>query len=160
MLTILFAKRALLAPFIAALTLSACGGDASRDERLRAAGPNPSFDALMRVADAEIGAKKFNQCAACHRITKGAPDLGGPNLYGIFNRPAAQASPRFGYTAALRDASLRWNAATLDAWLKSPRTMVPATNMQFSGISDPLNRADIIAYLRAQSDEAPPPATP
>lgn len=154
MLMIPFAKRALIAPLAAAFTLTACGGDSTRDDRLRAAGPDPSLAALMRVADPAIGAKRFNQCAACHRITKGAPDAGGPNLYGIFDKPAAQASPRFGYTAALRDSGLRWDVATLDAWLESPRTMIPATSMQFSGVSDALTRADIIAYIRQQKDAA------
>ena len=139
--------------FVAAaiLLLSACGDD-RREERLRAAGPNPSLDALLKVADADAGARKFGVCAGCHKASKGAPDFGGPNLYGVFGQPMGQHSGRFGYTAALVEAGGRWDAQTLDAWIANPRKLVPGTNMQFAGIGDPLDRADIIAFLKRQSD--------
>jgi len=129
--------------------LTSCSGD-QHDERLRKAGPRPTLTALLKVADAEIGERKFAQCTACHRIGPGAPDLGGPNLYGVYGRPMGQNSQRFSYTAALRNAGGKWNAATLDAWIADPKAVVPGTNMQFAGIADPLDRADIIAYLRSQ----------
>ena len=53
------------------LALVACG-DGDRAERLKAAGPNPSLDALMRVADADAGGRTFGQCLACHTIGKGS----------------------------------------------------------------------------------------
>ncbi len=135
---------------IAAVLLPACG-DSSHEERLRKAGPNPSLDALLAVADPEIGARKFAVCTACHRINPGAPDLGGPNLYGVYGQPMGRNSERFSYTAALRDAGGKWDAPTLNAWIADPRKVVPGTNMQFSGIADPLDRADIIAYLKSRS---------
>lgn len=135
--------------------LAGCGSDDRHDERLRAAGPDPSLAALMQVADARAGEAKFGQCFACHRISPGAPDLGGPNLYGVYGRPMGQNSPRFGYTAALRDAGGRWDDATLDAWIADPKAVVPGTNMQFGGVPDRLDRADIIAYLRSQSGVKP-----
>ena len=140
----------LLASFIL-LSLSACGDD-RREERLRAAGPDPSLDALLKVADADAGARKFGVCAGCHKASKGAPDFGGPNLYGIVGRRMGQNSSRFGYSAALVEKAGRWDAATLDAWIANPRQVVPGTNMQFMGVGDPLDRADIIAFLERQSD--------
>jgi len=128
--------------------LAGCGSNDRHAERLHAAGPNPSLEALLRVADAKIGARKFGQCFACHRNSPGAPDLGGPNLHGVYGQPMGQNSARFSYTAALREARGKWDAATLDAWIANPRAVVPGTNMQFSGVADPLDRADIIAYLR------------
>jgi cytochrome c len=140
-----------VALLFALLSLSACADD-RREERLRAAGPNPSLDALLKVADADIGARKFGVCAGCHKASKGAQDFGGPNLYGVFGHPMVQASSRFGYTAALKDKGGQWDAATLDAWIANPRKVVPGTNMQFAGLGDPLDRADIIAFLQRQSD--------
>lgn len=131
------------------IALAGCS-DASHDARLRKAGPNPSLAALLNVADAGIGERKFGQCTACHRINPGAPDLGGPNLYGVYGKPMGQNSQRFSYTAALRNAGGEWDAATLDAWIADPRAVVPGTNMQFAGIADPLDRADIIAYLQSR----------
>ncbi|WP_232492174.1 c-type cytochrome [Novosphingobium kaempferiae] len=134
---------------VAAL-LSGCADD-RHEERMRAAGPNPTLDALLKVAEVDAGARKFRQCAACHRITEGAPDMGGPNLHGVYGQSMGRTSGRFGYTAALRNAGGRWDASTLDKWLANPAKLVPGTTMQFAGVPDPLDRADIIVYLRSQS---------
>lgn len=140
----------LVPALIAAALLAGCSDD-QHAARLRKAGPNPSLAALLEVADADIGARKFGQCAACHRINPGAPDLGGPNLYGVYGHARGRTSARFSYSAALRDAGGTWDAATLDAWIADPGAAVPGTNMQFSGVRDPLDRADLIAYLRSRS---------
>lgn len=134
-------------------TLAGCKDD-RREERLRAAGPRPTLASLLAVADADLGARKFGQCAACHRTTPGAPDLGGPNLYGVYGQPMGQTSQRFGYTAALRSAGGRWDAPTLERWMENPQAVVPGTAMQFSGVPDALDRADIIAYLQSQTPAA------
>lgn len=104
----------------------------------------------MRVASADAGAAKFGQCAACHTIGQGGMDRGGPNLFGVFKKPFAANSASFGYTAALSNAHGVWDEKTLDAWITAPSAMVPGTSMQFAGVKDPLDRADIIAYLRRQ----------
>lgn len=143
-------KISAMALGLAALATGGCSDD-SHDARLRAAGPHPSLGALLKVADVAAGRSKFRQCAACHGINEGGPDLGGPNLFGIAGKPMGQASRTFGYTAALRSAGGMWDDATLDAWIENPRALVPGTIMTFSGVPDPLDRADIIAYLKSQS---------
>ncbi len=136
---------------IAALLLAGCGtGDANRAERLRAAGPNPDLAALLRVADVAAGRSAFGQCAACHTIGKGGQALAGPNLHGIMGRAVA-GDARFGYTQALIGQGGRWDDARMDAWLAAPSRVVPGTRMAFAGVRDPLERADLIAYLRSES---------
>jgi cytochrome c len=137
----------------AAALLAGCTDD-RHDARMRKAGPNPALAALLSVADARLGERKFSQCAACHKIGPNAPDFGGPNLYGVYGRGMGQSSATFGYTAALRNAGGKWDAATLDAWIANPRAVVPGTNMQFAGVADPLDRADIIAYLQSRAGPA------
>ena len=144
-------RMALILTLVPTLALAGCVDD-RRAERLAAAGPDPSLDALLTVADADAGARKFAVCAACHKATKGSPDMGGPNLYGVYGRPMAQQSARYSYTAALRDAGGRWDARTLDAWIAHPQKVVPGTKMIYPGVADPLDRADIIAFLRRQAD--------
>lgn len=134
------------------LALTACGDD-GRMERLKKAGPNPSLDALMRVADADAGARTFGQCLACHTIGKGELDRAGPNLHGIMGKPVAGGSARFGYTAALMGVRGRWDPATMNKWLASPQRFAPGTKMTFPGLSDPLARADVIAYLEQEGRE-------
>ena len=131
--------------------LAGCSDD-RREERLAAAGANPDLADLLRVADAAAGQRKFGRCAACHTIDAGGPNRAGPNLAGIYGASFAGGSPRFGYTAALLAAGQqgrRWDARTLDAWLRNPQAVVPGTSMRFAGIADPLDRADIIAFLKA-----------
>lgn len=134
---------------LSCLSLMACGDD-NRAARLKAAGPRPSLDALMRVADADAGGRTFGQCLACHTIGKGELDRAGPNLHAIMGKPVAGASERFGYTAALMRVGGRWDRATMDRWLTAPQRFAPGTKMTFAGLDDPLARADVIAYLERE----------
>ena len=131
------------------LLLTACSSD-DRAARRNAAGPAPDLTALLRVATPAAGARVFARCAQCHAIRAGAPDRNGPNLHGVIGAAVAQNSPRFAYTAALQRVGGRWTPARMDAWLVNPRGVAPGTSMGFPGLADPLDRADVIAYLQAQ----------
>jgi cytochrome c len=130
--------------------MSSCSPD-DKEERRRAAGNNPTQAAFARVADASRGRAIFSRCAACHTIGKGAPDNEGPNLFGIMGSPTAHNSVRFGYTNALRSAGGVWTDERMDRWLTSPQRFVPGTSMGFSGLPDPIDRADLAAYLKTQT---------
>ncbi|WP_419722948.1 c-type cytochrome [Sphingobium aquiterrae] len=136
---------------LSAAVLGGCSDD-DHAARLRAAGPRPTLAALLKVASVDAGAGKFGQCLACHSIGKGALDLAGPNLHGILGKPVGGASPNYGYTYALSAAGGRWDDARMDAWIAAPMRFAPGTKMTFAGVPDPLDRADIIAYLRTQAD--------
>jgi cytochrome c len=140
-------------PAAAIAFLCACSDD-DVENRRKAVGPSPSIDAVMRVADARRGERLFRQCAACHTIGRGSPDLGGPNLHDVVGRPIAGGSERFGYTAALSAKGGRWTPTLLSEWLRNPQRLVPGTTMIFAGVPDPLDRGDIIAYLKTQSEDA------
>ena len=81
-------------------------------------------------ADANAGKQFFRgQCALCHSAEPN--DNGGaqgPNLHDLFGRKAGSATD-FGYTQALKNSGLTWDAATLDRFLTSPTTVVPGTMM-------------------------------
>jgi cytochrome c len=136
---------------ILALASAACSGT-DREQRRAGLGPNATVSQYMQVADAAAGASSFGQCAACHTIGKGGATLAGPNLFGVYGRPVGRGDRRFGYTAALRSVSGRWTDQSLDKWLTDPRAAVPGTRMAFAGVRDPLERADLIAYLKTRSD--------
>lgn len=95
--------------------------------------------------DAAAGAAFFKQrCQTCHTVTPGqAPGL-APNLFGVVGRKAA--STTFNYSTALKASGLTWDTATLDKFLTSPMKLVPGTRMLIP-VSDPKQRADLIAYL-------------
>ena len=132
-----------------ALLASACSDDGR--ERRRALGETPTFDDVMRVADAERGGRLFGQCAACHTISPGAGDRNGPELYGVLGKPVASNSRRYGYTGALRALGGVWTPERMDLWLAAPAKLAPGTSMTFRGLPDPLDRGDLIAYLRTRS---------
>lgn len=136
---------------VLALLLAGCGGgDADRAGRLRAAGAGADLATLLRHADSGAGRSAFGQCAACHTIGAGRQALAGPNLHGIMGRAVANDA-RFGYTQALIEHGGRWDDARMDAWLAAPSRVVPGTRMAFAGVRDPMERADLIAYLRSES---------
>jgi cytochrome c len=98
------------------------------------------------AADVNDGKAVFGRCAACHTNIKGVPDGIGPNLFGVVGRKAA-SKPDFSYSTALKNSHIVWTREKLDAWIANPPKTVPGTRMAFAGISDPRQRADLIAYL-------------
>ncbi|MEG8013870.1 c-type cytochrome [Sphingomonas sp. 22R3R2A-7] len=77
-------------------------------------------------------------------------DTDGPNLYGVMGGPIGERRARFSYTAGLKALGGRWDDARMDRWLTNPRALVPGTTMNFGGLRDPADRADVIAYLKTQ----------
>ena len=98
------------------------------------------------------GGHAARQCLACHTFVKNGGDRAGPNLHAVMGRSIAGGSARYGYTDALSRVGGRWNATRMDRWLANPARFAPGTTMRFAGIADPLERADIIAYLETLSD--------
>jgi cytochrome c len=89
------------------------------------------------------------RCASCHSVVPGQKRL-GPNLSGVVGRKAGSL-PDYVYSPAMQKSGLTWNAATLDAYLASPRGKVPNTKMAFMGVPKEDERADIVAYLSSLS---------
>lgn len=99
------------------------------------------------VGDAAAGQRIYIFCQSCHSINEGGSNKVGPNLYGIFGQPAAQAEG-FIYSDALSSANITWTADVLDQWITRPAALVPGTTMVFAGVNNPQQRADLIAYLQ------------
>jgi cytochrome c len=114
----------------------------------------------LASADATKGEATFNKCAACHNATKGGPNQIGPNLWGVLGEPVGKGHG-FPFTEALASKGGNWDWDTLGQWLKSPKAFAPGTKMSFAGLSNPQDRANVIAFLNAHSDAPKPlPAAP
>jgi len=100
--------------------------------------------AAAPVGDANRGAEIYTRCAACHALEYNRT---GPKHCGVVGRKSASV-PGFDYSPAMRGAKLTWDEKTLDRFLADPLKTVPGTTMTYAGISDPQERADVIAYLR------------
>ncbi len=97
------------------------------------------------------------QCASCHTFTEGGRAGVGPNLYGVVGGPHAHMEG-FNYSAAMRGKHGEpWSYEALNAFLAAPGRAVAGTRMAFAGLSNAQQRADLIAYLRSISPNAPAP---
>jgi cytochrome c len=104
----------------------------------------------LQTADAGRGQRAVAQCAACHSFDNGGANRVGPNLWNTIDQGKGHSSS-FGYSAALRERKgkgEKWDAASLDAFLRNPRGYLAGTSMAFAGVSRPEQRADIIAYMQ------------
>ena len=117
-------------------------------------GPGP-IEPLLAMASAEKGEQIFKKCTSCHTIEAGGPNRIGPNLHNIVGAPKAK-HPGYAYSQAMEKKSGTWSYDDLNVYLYSPRDFAPGTKMSFMGIKDDKERADLIAYLRKQTDNPPP----
>lgn len=93
--------------------------------------------------DQRRGAAIYERCVACHSLTRHRT---GPRHCGLLGRRAG-GLPDFAYSKAMRESGLVWSRESLDTFLAAPLAVVPGTRMGYAGISDPQDRADIIAFL-------------
>jgi cytochrome c len=115
---------------------------------------------LLATADLAKGADAFKKCTACHTVNQGGANGLGPNLYATMGEPIGQGKAGFAFSDALKGVGGNWDFDKMNAWLTSPRKFAPGTKMTFAGLSDPKERADIIAYLNTQGSNLPLPAAP
>ena len=110
----------------------------------------------LKTADATKGKAVSTKCQACHDFTKGGPNKVGPNLWGIVgSKPAEVAGYAFSDAMKARE-DKPWTFEALDDFLTAPRKVVPGTKMTFTGLPKPEDRADLLAWLRQQSDNPVP----
>ena len=113
----------------------------------------------VRLAEADVaaGKKAAKKCAICHTFDNGGKAKLGPNLWNVVGAAKAGSSD-FSYSSVLAGLGGEWTYEDLDAFLEKPKAFAKGTKMAFPGIKSAGQRADVIAFLRAQSDSpAPPP---
>jgi cytochrome c len=95
------------------------------------------------AADADHGKQVFQACAACH---SDKPDALGPSLVGVIGRKAGSRDD-FRYSNAMMRAGFNWDAGNLRQYLADPQAKVKGNRMPFSGLNDPKDVDDVIAYI-------------
>ncbi|MEM9782002.1 MAG: c-type cytochrome [Pseudomonadota bacterium] len=106
--------------------------------------------ALVPGADLGNGEKIFRQCSACHKIQDGANGV-GPHLWNVVGREIG-AVGAYSYSGALADRGGVWDLTNLSGFLEKPADWAPGTRMGYSGLKDPQDRVDVIAYLNEEGE--------
>ena len=90
-------------------------------------------------------------------MDQGASGGVGPNLYGIVGAEKG-AVAGFAYSKAMKDAATAlgpWTYDSLNKFLIKPKDYIPGTKMAFAGLRKETDRADMLAYLKSISPNAP-----
>jgi cytochrome c len=125
-------------------------------EKAAPAEASQPIEVLLASASAEKGAAAAKQCGACHTFEKGGPNRVGPNLWNIVGDERGKDRGGFNFSAAMKAKGGEWTYDELNKFLANPRGYIPGTAMTFAGLSRDSQRADVIAFLRTQSDNPLP----
>jgi len=149
------------------VTLSACGGAQKADApaatateaaavvatpaavETAAAAAGAKLEYASFTTDAAAGEKVFAACRTCHVFDEGVNRV-GPSLHKIVGRNAGSV-PGFSYSDANKNSGITWTPEVLFEYLKDPKAYVPGTKMAYPGVKDDQKRANLVAYLEAQS---------
>ena len=129
------------APQAYRIAVAGAEDDAGAEE---AADEGPDLATLLASADTAAGEKAFGKCRACHKVD-GSNGV-GPHLDGVVNRDKASVEG-FNYSNAALEQEGVWAPENIDAFITNPKAYMPGTKMTFAGIKNPVERANLIAYL-------------
>ena len=110
---------------------------------------------LLAGASLDKGEKIFKKCATCHNYQKGSKSKIGPNLWDLINRPIASING-FAYSKALVDKKGKWTFEELNKFLYKPKEYIKGTKMNFAGLKNVEDRANLIFWLQQHSDNPVP----
>ena len=113
------------------------------------------ISALLINASLEKGEKLYKKCGTCHNYKKNSTSKIGPNLWNIINRPKASIDS-FAYSKALKEIGGEWSYEELAEFLYKPKKYVKGTKMNFAGLKKVDDRANLVLFLRDQSDNPIP----
>jgi len=110
---------------------------------------------LLINASIEKGEKLFKKCSTCHSYKKDGNNKVGPNLWNLINRPKGSING-FSYSKALLELGGKWTFEELSEFLYKPKQYIKNTKMNFAGLKDTEDRANLILFIREKSDEPVP----
>lgn len=110
-------------------------------------GDTPDF--LVPAEAVGNGERQYNRkCSICHALGPDGERRAGPTLHGIMGRDAG-ALDGYPYSDTLSTSDIVWNSDTIDALFDiGPDDYITGSKMPQQRITDPQDRADLIAFLQ------------
>jgi cytochrome c len=102
--------------------------------------------AALAAGDPAAGEAVYSRCLGCHALEYNRT---GPKHCDILGRRAGSV-PGYGYSEAMKKSGIVWGEKTLERFLADPLKTVPGTTMTYAGVPQAKDRADLIAFLKAQ----------
>jgi cytochrome c len=106
---------------------------------------------LLAGADLARGQTVAKKCLSCHTFGMGGKDSTGPNLWDVVGAQRARTAG-FKYSTAMAEFGGSWTLDSLNDYLRKPGKYIKNTRMAFAGIRNDADRANLIAYMRSQSE--------
>lgn len=100
------------------------------------------------------GERQFlRKCSICHTLGEDGERRAGPSLYRVFGREAGTLEG-YSYSNALKDSDIVWSDETIDKLFEiGPDHLTPGSKMPMQQIASPQDRADLIAFLKRETDQ-------
>lgn len=130
---------------------AASAGTGQSGAPVRKAAADPAVAVALAAADSAKGEKLMrSKCKSCHTWSKGGRNSVGPNLWGVVGREKGTVGG-FSYSSGMKGAGGTWSFEEMYTFLKRPNARIKGTKMTYR-MRKYKQRADVIAFLRTQSD--------
>ncbi|MDJ0827367.1 MAG: c-type cytochrome [Rhodobacter sp.] len=108
---------------------------------------------LKDPATMSNGERQFRRkCSICHSLADDGIRRAGPSLAGLFGRKAG-SYPGYLYSDTVAQADIVWDETTIDRLFDlGPDHYIPGTKMPMQRITSPEDRADLIAFLKDNTE--------
>jgi len=130
-------------------------GTTTNSKKTSVSSDSGNIMAIFASTSASEGEKIFKKCVACHSIAQDGGNKIGPALWGVLERKAGSLLD-YKYSKAMAAYGKAWTFDEMNGFLIKPKEWIKGTKMSFAGLKNLKERAAVILYLNANTDNPLP----